>query len=99
MPSVIGEKCLGERYATCVDVCPVECIYPGEYRSEEFMVIDPELCTECAACLSECPIDAIVATEDENPEWAKINAELAPQFKDNPPVEPRPVNDPPRKQH
>jgi hypothetical protein len=47
----------------------------------------------------ECPVEAIVATEDENPEWAKINEELAPQFRDNPPVEPRPANDPPRKQH
>ena len=41
MPYVINEKCLGERYASCVAVCPVDCIYPGEYKGEEFMVIDP----------------------------------------------------------
>ena len=27
---VITGKCLGERYATCVAVCPVDCIHPGE---------------------------------------------------------------------
>jgi ferredoxin len=99
MSYVIIEKCLGERYATCVDVCPVNCIYPGDYKDEEFMVIDPEICIDCGACLPECPIEAIVATEEEDPEWAKINEELSPQFKDNPPVEPRGANEPPRKQH
>lgn len=99
MTYVIGEKCLGERYATCVDVCPVNCIYPGEYKGEEFMVIDPEICIDCDSCLPECPIEAIMTSEDENPEWAKINAELSPQFKDNPPVVPRLAHDPPRKQH
>ena len=27
MAHVIGEACLGEVYAACVDVCPVQCIY------------------------------------------------------------------------
>lgn len=99
MSYVIKEDCLGERYATCVDVCPVNCIYPGEYKNEVFMVIDPEICIDCGACLPECPVEAIVASEDEAPDWAKINAELSPMFKDNAPVEPRPANDPPRKQH
>ena len=64
MPYVITEKCLGERYATCVAVCPVDCIYPGEYKGEEFMVIDPIVCIDCGACLPECPIEAIVETAD-----------------------------------
>ena len=34
MTFVIGEKCLGERYATCVSVCPVDCMHPGEYKGE-----------------------------------------------------------------
>ena len=94
---VITEKCLGERYATCVSVCPVECFYPGEYQGKEFMVIDPEVCISCGACLPECPIGAIVASEAESPEWAKINAELAPKFKANPKVQERPKDDPPRR--
>ncbi len=97
MAYVITEKCLGERYATCVAVCPVDCIYPGEYQSQEFMVIDPVVCIDCGACLPECPIEAIVETPEEDPEYAKINADLTPQFKGNPAVTPRPSNDPPRK--
>ena len=97
MSYVITGKCLGERYATCVSVCPVDCIHPGEYQGEEFMIIDPEECIDCGACLPECPIEAIVETEDQAPEWAEINKDLTPQFKGNPQPEPRPMNDPPRK--
>lgn len=98
MPYVITDKCLGERYADCVGVCPVSCIYPGDYQGEVFMVIDPEICIDCGACLPQCPVDAIVASVDEAPEWGAVNAELSPQFKDNPAVEPRPAGDPPRKE-
>ncbi|MBI4041782.1 MAG: 4Fe-4S binding protein [Deltaproteobacteria bacterium] len=97
MAYVITEKCLGEQYADCVEVCPVDCIYPGAYKAEPFMVIDPELCIDCDACLPACPIDAIVPTVENDPAWAKINAELAPNFKNNPAVPPRPAGDPPRK--
>ncbi len=94
---VITEKCLGERYATCVAVCPVDCIHPGDYQGEVFMIIDPEECIDCGACLPECPIEAIVETEEESPEWAKINKELTPTFKGAPQPTPRPANDPPKK--
>jgi ferredoxin len=97
MPYVITDKCLGERYATCVSVCPVDCIHPGDYQGEEFMIIDPDVCIDCSLCQPECPIGAIVASEDESPEWAAINAELAPAFRENPAVPERPRNDPPRK--
>ncbi len=97
MAYVITDKCLGEVYADCVEVCPVECIHPGTYKNEGFMIIDPEVCIDCGVCLPECPIGAIVGSTDESPEWAKINAELAPSFKNNPKVPTRPANDPPRK--
>jgi ferredoxin len=99
MPYVINQECLGEQYADCVDVCPVNCIYPGEYKGEPFMVIDPDICIDCGACLPECPVEAIVATVEEAPEWGKVNADLTPTFKDNPAVTPRPSQDPARKKH
>ncbi|KAA3605176.1 MAG: ferredoxin family protein [Planctomycetota bacterium] len=99
MPFVIGEKCLGERYATCVEVCPVECIHPGQYQGQDFMIIDPEECIDCAVCKPECPVDAIFEDEEAPEEWIRINAELAPEFRNNPPVEPRPADDPPRREH
>ena len=97
MSYVIVEKCLGERYASCVAVCPVDCIHPGDYKSEQFMVIDPVVCITCGACLPECPIAAIVESEDYDPAYAKINAELAPEFSKNPKVPERSKDDPPRK--
>lgn len=99
MPYVINQECLGEQYADCVDVCPVNCIYPGDYKGEKFMVIDPDICIDCGACLPECPIDAIVASADDAPEWAKVNADLTPLFKNNPAITPRSPQDPPKKKH
>lgn len=97
MAYVITAKCLTEQYAQCVEVCPVDCIYPGDYKGEKFMVIDPEICITCGACLPVCPVAAIVESEDFDPEYAKINKELAPQYKGNPKVTPRPSNDPPKR--
>lgn len=97
MPHVITEKCLGERYASCVSVCPVDCIHPGDYKGEAFMIIDPETCIDCGACVPECPINAILPSPDDDPAYAKINAELAATYKNNPKVPERPRNDPPKK--
>ena len=97
MSYVIVGKCLGEQYAACTEVCPVDCIYPGEHKGEKFMVIDPEICITCGACLPVCPIGAIVESEDYDQEFAKVNKDLSPQFKGNPKVPTRPSNDPPRK--
>ena len=97
MAYVITKKCLGERYATCATVCPVDCIHPGDYNGEEFMIIDPDVCIECGLCAPECPISAIVDNEDVDPEASKLNRELAPQYKDHPVATPRAVNEPPRK--
>ena len=97
MPYVITEKCLGEQYASCVAVCPVDCIHPGTYKGELFMIVDPETCIDCGQCLPECPINAIVASVDEAPEYAKINTDLTPEFKTHPKVPERSKTDPPRK--
>ncbi len=97
MTHVITKNCLGETYARCAAICPVDAIHPGTYQGEPFMAIDPETCIDCDACTAECPIGAIVATADESPEWAKINAELTPQCKGNAALTPRPADDPPRK--
>ena len=97
MSYVIVEKCLGERYAVCATVCPVECIHPGDYKGQPFMIIDPEVCISCGLCLPECPVGAIVASESEDAAYAAVNKELTPSFKGNARVTPRASNDPPRK--
>ena len=97
MSYVIVEKCLGERYAVCATVCPVECIHPIQHQGQEFMIIDPEVCISCGLCLPECPVGAIIASEEEDPAYAKINKDLTPQCKDAPPASERPKNDPPKR--
>jgi ferredoxin len=95
MSYIISDKCLGEQYATCVSVCPVDCIKPGTYEGKPFMIIQPEVCIDCGLCLPEYPIGAIFDNESESPEWAKINADLSNEFASHSPVAERPRNDPP----
>jgi NAD-dependent dihydropyrimidine dehydrogenase PreA subunit len=75
MTYVIAQPCIGVKDASCVEVCPVDCIYEGE----EMYYIHPDECIECAACEPECPVDAIFAEEDVPPEWRnfiQINADF-----------------------
>lgn len=101
MPYVIVQKCLGEQYAACVDVCPVDCIHPIIHEDKPFMVIDPDVCIDCGVCLPECPIGAIVASVDEAPEDGELNKNLTEASKayeeKNGKITPRPPNDPPRR--
>ncbi|POM23171.1 Ferredoxin [Actinomadura rubteroloni] len=71
MAYVINERCIGELDGSCVDVCPVDCIYEGLTKR----YINPGECIDCGACLPECPVDAIVApTEGPDPIWIDDNA-------------------------
>lgn len=76
MPHVITEKCLGKQNASCVNVCPVECIFLGKYQGQPFAIIDPGVCIDCGVCVPECPVGAIVGSEDEDPGAAHLNATL-----------------------
>jgi NAD-dependent dihydropyrimidine dehydrogenase PreA subunit len=60
---VITEPCIGTKDQSCVEVCPVDCIYDG---GDQFF-INPEECIDCGACEPECPVEAIYP-EDEVPE-------------------------------
>lgn len=66
MTHIITSLCL--RDGSCVEVCPVECIVPGQPVDEwPWYYIDPDTCIDCGACIPECPYEAIF-TEDEVPE-------------------------------
>lgn len=65
MTHVITALCLYD--ASCVEVCPVECIVPGKPMEEwPTYYIDPETCIDCGACIPECPQEAIYV-DDEVP--------------------------------
>lgn len=63
MTYIITQPCIETKDASCVDVCPVDCIYEGE----EQYYIHPEECIDCGACVPECPVEAIYP-DDEVPE-------------------------------
>lgn len=63
MPYVITEACIGTKDASCVSVCPVDCIYDGPDQ----YYINPDECIDCGACEPECPVEAIYA-DDAVPE-------------------------------
>jgi ferredoxin len=77
MTYVIAETCIGVKDASCVDVCPVDCIHTTD--AAPMYYIDPDECIDCGACEPECPVTAIFA-EDALPEkwnnFIQINADF-----------------------
>ncbi|MFN8222454.1 MAG: ferredoxin family protein [Gaiellales bacterium] len=63
MTYIIAEPCVDLKDRSCVDVCPVDCIY----EAKRITVIDPDECIDCGACEPECPVQAIFP-EDALPE-------------------------------
>lgn len=67
MAWVITRLCRDCVDQSCVEVCPVDCIYEytGDDRDElpNQLFIDPEECINCGVCEPECPWEAIF--EDE----------------------------------
>jgi ferredoxin len=67
MTWVITKLCVDCVDQSCVEVCPVDCIY--EYTGDDKeafpnqLFIDPEECINCGVCEPECPWEAIF--EDE----------------------------------
>ena len=57
MTYVVKGECVDCKHTTCVKVCPVDCFHEGENT----VVIDPEVCIDCAICEPECPVNAIVS--------------------------------------
>jgi NAD-dependent dihydropyrimidine dehydrogenase PreA subunit len=72
MAYVINEACVDELDGSCVDACPVDCVYEGLTKR----YINPAECIDCGACLPECPVDAITAPKESDPVWVKDNAEF-----------------------
>ena len=71
MTFVIAEPCIGVKDRSCVDVCPVDCIYEGDDQ----LYIHPDECIDCGACVPVCPVTAIFDEEEVPPDWASYTAE------------------------
>ncbi|MEU3852302.1 FAD-dependent oxidoreductase [Streptomyces sp. NPDC029554] len=79
MTYAITQTCCAD--ATCVAVCPVNCIHPTPqeraFGSTEMLHVDPRACIDCGACADACPVDAVVPVDRlTGPQkvYAEINA-------------------------
>jgi ferredoxin len=81
MPYIITEPCIGTKDASCVDVCPVDCIHSTEESPQYY--INPETCIDCAACELACPVQAIFHESDVPSEWESYVAINADFFKEH----------------
>ena len=71
MTHIITRLCM--RDSGCAEVCPVECIVPGNPQEKyPWYYIDPDTCIDCGACIPECPYEAIFV-EDEVPDAYAAN--------------------------
>ena len=86
MTHVIFDLCI--RDGACAEVCPVECIVPGEPEDQwPWYYIDPDTCIDCGACVPECPVDAIRPEEDLKVEFPQYVGSIelnAAFFRDGP---------------
>ncbi|TNC40979.1 FAD-dependent oxidoreductase [Mumia zhuanghuii] len=65
MAYAVTQSCCND--ATCISVCPVNCIHPTPEEREagpvEMVFIDPDTCIDCGACADACPTGAIVPVD------------------------------------
>ena len=83
MAYVITQPCIGSKDASCVDVCPVDCIHPSpnedEFETVEQLYINANECIDCGACEPACPVTAIFeesAVPDEWRHYIKLNTDF-----------------------
>jgi NAD-dependent dihydropyrimidine dehydrogenase PreA subunit len=55
MPYVIAAPCIDVMDRSCMEECPVDCIYEGGRK----LYINPVECIDCGACEPVCPVQAI----------------------------------------
>ena len=75
MTYVITEACIDVKHQSCIEVCPVDCIYFEE--EDRICYVEPEECIDCGVCESACPVQAIFPEENlarESVQFIKINS-------------------------
>lgn len=75
MTYVIAEPCVDVKDKSCIDECPVDCIYEGD----RMLYIHPDECVDCGACEPVCPVEAIYYEDDVPAEYTEFR-EKSPLF-------------------
>ena len=70
MTYVIAEPCVDVKDKSCIEECPVDCIYEGN----RMLYIQPDECVDCGACEPVCPVEAIYYEDDVPSQWKQFGA-------------------------
>ena len=60
MTYVITLPCVDLKDRSCIEECPVDCIYEGD----RMLYIQADECVDCGACEPVCPVEAIYYEDD-----------------------------------
>ncbi len=77
---VISQPCIGVKDASCVEVCPVDCIHSNDDAEQYF--INPQECIDCGVCAEVCPVEAIFFEDDLPEQWGMFLAKNKEFFED-----------------
>jgi NAD-dependent dihydropyrimidine dehydrogenase PreA subunit len=78
MPYVIAAACIDVTDKSCMEECPVDCIYEGDRK----LYINPIECIDCGACEPVCPVEAITQDRRVPDEQQAFVADNARFFSD-----------------
>lgn len=90
MTYVIGTGCVDVMDKSCVQECPVDCIYEGA-RS---LYINPDECVDCGACKLICRVEAIYYETDLPDDQMRHLADNAAFFSETLPGRDAPLGSP-----
>jgi NAD-dependent dihydropyrimidine dehydrogenase PreA subunit len=90
MTYVIGTACVDVMDKSCVQECPVDCIYEGD----RVVYINPDECVDCGACKLICRVEAIYYETDLPEDQRQHIADNAAFFNDVLPGRDAPLGSP-----
>lgn len=62
MTFVITSACVDVKDLSCIEVCPVDCIYHTD--DDRMCYINPDECIDCNVCVEACPVAAIYSDRE-----------------------------------
>ena len=80
MAFVITAACIDVMDKSCIEVCPVDCIFAED--EDRMCFIEPNDCIDCDACEAACPVQAIYPEARLPSDLAEFTAINALWFED-----------------